>query len=80
MKIRIHLFLLVSFFALGGCAYKAYLGLHGSSIRLHPDIHESAASDSECLECHHPDAVGTEAPVTPHPKFKGCLKCHNDTI
>ena len=61
-----------------GCSYRAYLGLHGASIKLYPDEHESAVSDNQCLECHHPDSA--EGPPTPHPNFKGCLKCHNDEI
>jgi len=62
----------------GGCSYTAYLGLHGSSIRLHPEIHESVTLDRECLECHHPERA--EGPPSPYPTFKGCLKCHNDEI
>jgi hypothetical protein len=59
-----------------GCGHMAYLGVHGRSIRLYPDIHESVEKDAQCLECHHPDnPVG---PVSPHPEFTGCIKCHND--
>lgn len=59
-----------------GCAHMAYLGMHGKSIRSYPDIHESVVKDEHCLECHHPD--NPEGPVTPHPDFIGCIKCHND--
>ncbi|MEJ2200609.1 MAG: hypothetical protein P8X63_06300 [Desulfuromonadaceae bacterium] len=73
-KILLSLLLLAVF----GCSgYRAYLGLHGNSIRLHPEAHDAALSeDSQCLECHHPDHAA--GPPTPHPGFKGCLKCHND--
>lgn len=63
-----------------GCyGYRAYIGLHGKSIRLYPDIHEAVTEDTKCLECHHPDNPD-EGPPTPHPNFKGCIKCHNDVI
>jgi hypothetical protein len=61
-----------------GCGHTAYLGMHGRSIRLYPDIHTSAVEDSQCLECHHPD--NPEGPACPHPDFKGCIKCHNDEV
>ncbi len=61
-----------------GCAYRYYFGFHGPSIRQHPDAHESVIQDKDCLECHHPD--NAEGPPTPHPDFKGCLKCHNDEL
>lgn len=69
--------ILVSLVFLCGCAYRHYLGMHGASIKLSPDIHEGATEDDQCLECHDPenDPVG---PPTSHPDFKGCLKCHND--
>jgi hypothetical protein len=63
--------------ALSGCAYRHYLGMHGPSIRRFPEIHEGVREDAECLACHHPDR-DPEGPPTSHPKFKGCLKCHND--
>jgi hypothetical protein len=63
-----------------GCAWKPYFGLHGASIQLHPDIHESAVTDKQCLECHHPNADQPDAPPTRHPNFKGCLKCHSDAV
>jgi len=64
---------------LGCSGYGAYLGLHGKSIQLHPDVHDSSMTeDSQCLECHHPDHA--EGPPTPHPGFTGCLKCHNDAV
>jgi hypothetical protein len=62
---------------LGGCAYRHYLGLHGSSIRMYPDVHAGVREDRQCLECHHPEKNPT-GPPTSHPEFTGCLKCHND--
>ncbi len=60
-----------------GCGHTAYLGMHGSSIRLYPDVHESSiVEDVQCLECH--DSGSTDAPVSPHPEFNGCITCHND--
>ena len=59
-----------------GCVHKAYLGMHGRSIKLYPEIHASVVKDLQCLDCHHPD--NPEGPATPHPDFKGCIKCHND--
>lgn len=62
-----------------GCAYRYYLGMHGPSIRDYPEIHlESIKEDSQCLECHASKDNAADAPVTSHPDFKGCLKCHND--
>ncbi len=69
----------LSLFVIGGCAYRYYLGLHGPSIRLYPDVHEEVAADHECLECHHPDNDPSD-PIFSHPHFKGCLKCHNDEL
>ena len=69
---RVLYFLVVC--SLGGCAY---LGFHGKSIKLYPDVHGDVAKDAECLECHLPDK-DPEGPATPHPGFTGCLKCHND--
>ncbi len=63
---------------ISGCSYKAYMGMHGTSIKLYPDIHGDVADDKQCLECHRPDFA--EGPVTPHPDFKGCIKCHNDEV
>lgn len=54
------------------------MGMHGTSIKLYPDIHGDVADDKQCLECHRPDFA--EGPVTPHPDFKGCIKCHNDEV
>lgn len=59
-----------------GCGHMAYLGWHGPSIQLHPDIHEFVEEDDQCLECHHPD--NPEGPASLHPNFTGCIKCHND--
>lgn len=66
--------LLFSVSAVFSCAY---MGFHGRSIKLHPDIHKGVSEDHECLECHHPDKE-PQGPPTPHPKFTGCIKCHND--
>jgi len=62
-----------------GCAYRHYLGVHGPSIKAHPDIHAGVTEDRQCLECHHPDRKPT-GPPTSHPHFSGCLKCHNDDL
>jgi hypothetical protein len=62
---------------LGGCAYRHYLGIHGPSIQLTPDVHQDITEDQDCLDCHHPDR-DPEGPATSHPQFTGCLKCHND--
>ncbi|MCK5661925.1 MAG: hypothetical protein KAI17_00495 [Thiotrichaceae bacterium] len=70
------LFLLGVALLLLGCNHMAYLGIHGKSIQLYPDIHESVVDDVQCLECHHPDNL--EGPVSPHSEFTGCIKCHND--
>ena len=71
------LFVLLSL--LLGCAYRHYLGFHGPSIKLHPDVHEAVAQDEECLECH---SLGSDSDGRPtsHPGFTGCLKCHNDEV
>lgn len=61
-----------------GCAYRAYLGFHGTSIKLHPEIHAGVSTDSECLQCH--SLENSLGPPTPHPDFTGCLKCHNDEV
>ena len=72
--------LLIVVLSVSGCyGYRAYIGLHGKSIRLYPDIHDAVTEDRECLECHHPDN-SEEGPPTPHPNFKGCINCHNDEI
>lgn len=62
-----------------GCAYRYYLGMHGPTVKVFPDIHQGVTEDRDCLECHHPDRK-TEAPRTSHPQFTGCLKCHNDEL
>jgi hypothetical protein len=80
MKNMIFFLLFISLSVSSGCAYKAYFGFHGSSIKQHADIHELATTDRQCLQCHHPEAGEAEAPETPHPNFKGCLKCHNDNV
>ena len=50
------LVLFVSLSILFGCAYRYYLGFHGPSIKLHPDVHDGITQDGECLECHGPDS------------------------
>jgi hypothetical protein len=79
MRIKRIILLIMAMMILGGCAYRHYLGLHGPSVRNHPEIHEGVTEDVECLGCHHPerDPVG---PPTSHAQFAGCLKCHNDTV
>lgn len=76
-----HLFCKLLFFLWAtlsiGCAYRHYLGLHGPSIKRHPDIHAGITADRECLECHHPDKT-PQGPPTSHPQFTGCINCHND--
>jgi len=54
------------------------MGIHGSSVKEYPGIHDNVTEDKQCLECHSPD--NAQGPVTPHPNFTGCLKCHNDEI
>jgi len=76
---RTILLLMVILSVFGCYGYRAYLGLHGKSIRLFPDEHEAVTEDRECLECHHPNNSEEGSP-TPHPNFKGCIKCHNDEI
>jgi hypothetical protein len=75
-SIRI-LFFLISLALVFGCAHRYYLGFHGPSIKAHPEVHANVSSDSDCLQCHHPDK-NPYGPPTSHPQFKGCLKCHND--
>ena len=77
-KVKTALFLLLILSICGCYGHGAYMGLHGKSIQNYPEIHDAATQDSECLECHHPDSP--QGPPTPHPKFTGCLKCHNDEI
>lgn len=74
-KLLKSILLLAVMAALVGCAY---LGAHGPSIQSYPGVHHGITEDTSCLQCHHPDH-GT-APPTPHPSFKGCLKCHNDKV
>lgn len=59
-----------------GCGHKAYMGIHGKSIKSSLEVHDTVIQDSQCLECHHSDK--SEVPATPHPNFKVCIKCHND--
>ena len=65
--------------AASGCAYRYYLGMHGPSIQAHQEIHEGVEADEQCLECHDP-GQNPSGPPTSHPKFTGCLKCHNDPM
>lgn len=77
-KLRKLLIVCLGIVLVSGCAYRAYFGLHGTSIKLHPEIHAGVSTDSECLQCHSPEhPLG---PPTPHPDFTGCLKCHNDEV
>ncbi len=69
------LFTAITLFLLG-CGHTAYLGMHGKSVKLYPDIHKNVVADAQCLKCHHPD--NPEGPASPHPDFIGCIKCHND--
>ncbi len=70
-------FILIVVILVTGCAYMRF---HGKSVRTFPDIHDSVVADAECLKCHHPDNLAENAPVSPHTKFSGCLKCHNDDL
>ena len=47
---------------ISSCAYRHYLGLHGPSVKLYPDVHEGVTDGKECLECHHPDKEPTGPP------------------
>ena len=69
-------FLLGTVFLFLGCGHMAYIGMHGKSIKLYPDVHDAVVEDAQCFECHHPD--NPQGPVSPHPEFTGCIKCHND--
>lgn len=64
---------------LTACAHRYYLGMHGPSIKAYPDIHSGFTTDAECLGCHGPGKE-SEGRATTHPKFTGCLKCHNDEL
>ena len=78
-KTALTLALLAALTASGGCAYRHYLGMSGPTTRNSPDIHtEAIKEDGQCLECHFPKDNSGDAPITSHPNFKGCLKCHND--
>jgi len=68
-------FLVFFSFTMGSCAY---LGFHGPSVQRYPDIHENVSEDWQCLKCHYGD--DPQGPLTPHPNFSGCLKCHIDEI
>jgi predicted CXXCH cytochrome family protein len=74
---RVLLFAVLVALILAGCAYRYYLGLHGPSVKAHRDIHSGFVEDEECLGCHRP-GNNRNNPVTSHPQFTGCLKCHND--
>lgn len=69
--------LLLSALSGAGCAYRYYLGMHGPSIRLSPQVHQGFREDSECLSCHRPGR-NPQGPPTTHPTFVGCFKCHSD--
>lgn len=69
--------LLLAILTLAGCGYGYYLGMSGPSIWNYPDIHDAELTeDSQCLECHGSPDNDADAPVTSHPDFHGCLKCH----
>ena len=78
MKKYFQLFIIALLLVMCGCAYRHYLGMHGPSVRADPDIHADITNDGQCLACHAPGSADTESPVTSHPGFSGCLKCHND--
>jgi hypothetical protein len=59
-----------------GCAYRHYLGFHGPSVKAFQEIHQGITEDQNCLTCHAPNQA-FNAPPTSHPRFTGCLKCHN---
>ena len=70
--------LLSSMLLLAGCGYGYYLGMTGPSIWNYTDIHDKTLTeDSQCLACHGSGDNDAGAPVTSHPGFNGCLKCHN---
>jgi hypothetical protein len=73
------LLLLFILILLSSCAYRHYMGLHGPSIKAYPLVHSGFKEDKTCLMCHSPES-DAEAPKTSHPKFTGCLKCHNDEL
>lgn len=77
MQKTLCLALLLFIVSSSGCAYRYYLGMHGPSIRNSPEIHLDVREDGQCLGCHDPDTP-TDAPPTDHPRFKGCLGCHDD--
>jgi len=77
VKKILNFLLVISMLLMCGCAYRHYLGMHGPSIKGFPDVHENAASDDQCLACHHPEK-DPQGPETSHPGFRGCLKCHNN--
>jgi hypothetical protein len=80
MKSLFKIFFLVVFLITAiACAYRPYLGLHGPSIKLYPDVHEGVNQKTQCFECHDPDNNSSRSP-THHASFKGCLKCHNDDV
>ena len=65
----------------GGCAYRYYLGMHGPSINRSPEIHTATITeDAQCLECHSPQNHSGNAPITSHPEFTGCIKCHQGPV
>ena len=78
MNSRLTCFLLIGLILFAsGCGHLAYLGKHGASIKQTSSVHADIdPEDARCLECHHPD--NAQGPITPHPNFTGCLKCHND--
>jgi len=70
--------ILAAIFLVSSCAYKHYLGLHGTSIKKYPSVHDFTA-DQSCLLCHGPGS-SVASPKMNHPQQKGCLKCHGDVL
>jgi hypothetical protein len=76
---KISFFIFLVILSLSGCAYRHYLGMHGPSVKRHPDIHAKVTRDKECLMCHNPE-MNPNGPLNNHPQFIGCLRCHNDDL
>jgi len=71
--------LFLSALCAAGCAQRHYFGLHGPSVRRFPELHAGIKEDRTCLQCHDPQG-DPSGPPTSHPRFVGCLKCHDDAI
>ncbi len=57
---------------ISGCSYKAYMGIHGSSIKLHPDTHIDVTEDKQCLDWPSSRYCGRAG--NPTPWFQGLYK------